>query len=124
MVLKKHNDICKHTTVHFFFNNLTSAAKKARHDQSVGVCGQLSGDRRGRELDGLLQWFKAHGYLSLGGGKLFHRITPNDFPNSWSEQYPYFPVHRSRDAYANDVIEIFYFLIKNLARLVLYFSKP
>ena len=52
MVHKKHNDICKHTTVHFFFNNLTSAAKKARHDQSVGVCGQLSGERRGRELDG------------------------------------------------------------------------
>ena len=41
-----------------------------------------------------------------------------------SEQYPYFPVYRSRDAYANDVILIdyFIFLIKILARRVLYFN--
>ena len=42
-----------------------------------------------------------------------------------SEQYTYFPVYRSRDAYANDVIliELFYFLIKILARLVLIKDK-
>ena len=47
----------------------------------------------GKNWTALPQWFKRNGYLSLGGGKLFHRISPsNDFPNSWSEQFPYFPV--------------------------------
>ena len=53
----------------------------------------------GENWTALPQWFKEHSYLSLGGGKLFHRISPaNDFPNSWSEQYPYFAVPQS-DSY-------------------------
>jgi iduronate 2-sulfatase len=47
----------------------------------------------GKNWTALPQWFKRHGYLSLGGGKLFHRKSPsNDYPNSWSEQFSYFPV--------------------------------
>ena len=40
----------------------------------------------------LPQYFKQHGYLTLGGGKLFHPQYPpfNDAPWSWSEGYPYF----------------------------------
>ena len=71
----------------------------------------------GKNWTALPQWFKQNGYLSLGkrvsqrrvrrnsphswqfspgGGKLFHRITPeNDFPNSWTEQFPYFKVPQS-----------------------------
>ena len=41
----------------------------------------------------LPQYFKQHGYLTLGGGKLFHPEYPpmNDMPWSWSEGYDYFP---------------------------------
>jgi arylsulfatase A-like enzyme len=56
----------------------------------------------GENWTALPQWFKRNGYLSLGGGKLFHRISPsNDFPNSWSEQFPYFPVPPSDNYICN-----------------------
>eukprot|EP01046_Picozoa_sp_COSAG06_P018415 COSAG06_NODE_1282_length_10016_cov_230.231118_6_plen_287_part_00 len=40
----------------------------------------------------LPQWFKQHGYISLGGGKVFHPGSPpnNDVPHSWSTDLPYF----------------------------------
>lgn len=41
----------------------------------------------------LPQYFKQHGYLTLGGGKIYHPSVPpvNDEPWSWSEGYDYFP---------------------------------
>mmetsp|Transcript_5125 Transcript_5125/g.15625 ORF Transcript_5125/g.15625 Transcript_5125/m.15625 type:complete len:636 (-) Transcript_5125:95-2002(-) len=44
------------------------------------------------------QYFKEHGYLSLGGGKIYHPNTPpnDDEPYSWSQDIPYFPlVHQT-----------------------------
>jgi arylsulfatase A-like enzyme len=46
----------------------------------------------------LPQYFKQFGYLTLGGGKLFHPASAqenvgmdnNDYPASWSPEYPYF----------------------------------
>lgn len=37
-------------------------------------------------------YFKQHGYLTLHSGKVFHPSVPfnNDFPKSWSEEYPFF----------------------------------
>lgn len=46
----------------------------------------------------LPEYFKKHGYLTLGSGKLFHPVEPgkenwgmdnNDYPASWSEEFPY-----------------------------------
>lgn len=38
------------------------------------------------------EYFKSHGYLTLTSGKTFHPGVPfnNDFPRSWSEEYPFF----------------------------------
>ena len=38
-------------------------------------------------------YFKLHGFLTLGGGKLFHPNVPpnNDWPTSWSPEYAYYP---------------------------------
>lgn len=52
----------------------------------------------GASWTSLPQYFKKHGYLTLGGGKLFHPSTtrenigmPNaDYPASWSPEYTYF----------------------------------
>ena len=46
----------------------------------------------------LPQYFKSNGYLTLGGGKLFHPASAsenvgmhnNDYPESWTESFPYF----------------------------------
>ena len=42
----------------------------------------------------LPQYFKLHGFLTLGGGKTFHpNLPPNyDEPLSWSPDAPYFPL--------------------------------
>ncbi|EDQ87636.1 uncharacterized protein MONBRDRAFT_27026 [Monosiga brevicollis MX1] len=41
----------------------------------------------------LPEYFKQNGYLALGGGKLYHPNVPpqNDFPYSWTPEYPYYP---------------------------------
>ena len=61
----------------------------ADHFREVGV---------GKEWVSMPQFFKQFGYLTLGGGKLFHPSsgTENigmpfmDWPESWSPEYPYF----------------------------------
>lgn len=43
-------------------------------------------------------YFKYHGFLTLGSGKIFHPssatenigLPDNDYPKSWSPEYPYF----------------------------------
>eukprot|EP00730_Choanoeca_flexa_P007361 TRINITY_DN12321_c0_g4_i3.p1 TRINITY_DN12321_c0_g4~~TRINITY_DN12321_c0_g4_i3.p1 ORF type:complete len:605 (+),score=134.73 TRINITY_DN12321_c0_g4_i3:2-1816(+) len=47
------------------------------------------------------EYFKQHGYLTLGGGKLFHPDVPplNDFPQSWTPEYPYFDNQPKNDPY-------------------------
>eukprot|EP01043_Picozoa_sp_COSAG02_P098167 COSAG02_NODE_34335_length_485_cov_1.971503_1_plen_117_part_10 len=42
------------------------------------------------------RYFKHHGFLSLGGGKVYHPNQPpnNDVPYSWSADIPYFPLIR------------------------------
>jgi arylsulfatase A-like enzyme len=41
------------------------------------------------------EYFKQHGYLSVGGGKVYHPQQPpnNDVPHSWSADIPYFNFH-------------------------------
>ena len=40
------------------------------------------------------RYFKYNGFLSLGGGKVYHPNQPpnNDVPYSWSPDIPYFPL--------------------------------
>jgi len=53
----------------------------------------------GANWTSLPQYFKKHGYLTLGGGKLFHPasatenvgMADNDYPASWSPEFPYYP---------------------------------
>lgn len=46
----------------------------------------------GERWSSLPEYFKRHGYATLGSGKLFHPGVPfnNDYPRSWSEEWPYF----------------------------------
>ena len=52
----------------------------------------------GEDWISLPQYFKTFGYLTLGSGKLFHPTNAdenigfplNDWPESWSPEYPYF----------------------------------
>lgn len=47
-------------------------------------------------------YFKLHGYLTVGGGKLFHPDVPphNDWPTSWSPGHAYFPNQPSPGQYS------------------------
>jgi hypothetical protein len=61
----------------------------ADHFREVGV---------GKEWVSMPQYFKQFGYLTLGGGKLFHPSSAKenigmpfmDWPESWSPERPYF----------------------------------
>ena len=48
----------------------------------------------GKDWVSLPEHFKNNGYLTLGGGKLYHPGLPpnNDEPLSWSQDAPYFPL--------------------------------
>lgn len=74
------------------------------HFREVGV---------GADWISLPQYFKWFGYLTLGSGKLFHPSSrtenigfpPNDWPQSWSPEYPYFANQPPNDPHtcSNDV---------------------
>eukprot|EP01079_Euglenida_sp_SAG-EU17-18_P002441 gene2441-514_t len=51
------------------------------------------------------EYFKKNGYMTLGGGKIYHPDEPpnNDVPYSWTDELPYFPQaypDKPDDAYA------------------------
>ena len=74
------------------------------HFREVGV---------GADWISLPQYFKTHGYLTLGSGKLFHPTNSqenigfpeDDWPASWSPEYPYFANQPPNDPHncTNDV---------------------
>jgi iduronate 2-sulfatase len=47
-------------------------------------------DGVGADWRSLPQYFKSHGYLTAGSGKLFHPMVPpdNDYPKAWSTEFP------------------------------------
>lgn len=55
-------------------------------------------EQSGANWISLPQYFKQHGYLVVGGGKIFHASSAksniglplNDYPLSWSDEHPYF----------------------------------
>ena len=46
----------------------------------------------GDQWSSLPEYFKNHGFLTLGSGKNYHPTVPpnNDQPRSWSQPYPYY----------------------------------
>jgi iduronate 2-sulfatase len=63
------------------------------HFREVGV---------GHDWLSLPGYFKRHGFLVLGGGKLFHPEVPpnNDWPTSWSPDHAYFPQNPPQGPYS------------------------
>jgi arylsulfatase A-like enzyme len=69
----------------------------------------------GANWTSLPQYFKRHGYLTLGGGKLYHPSSKtenigmhsNDYPASWSPEFPYYSNRPKEDPYtcANPKVE-------------------